>query len=74
MEHDRFGIYLNVKEGEVLRVNSPYWIPSGDDWVFLSPEVNMNLREIRALVKEKSLVNEPENVVWGDWSVVSRQS
>lgn len=73
MEHDKFGIYLDVKDGKVLRINSPYWIPSVDDWVLLTPEVNASLSEIRALVQEKGLVNDPEKVAWGDWSVVLRQ-
>ena len=73
MEHDKFGIYLNIRDGKVLRISSPYWIPSVADWVLLTPEVNATLNEIGALVLEKSLVNGPEKVVWDDWSVVSRQ-
>ena len=49
MEQSKFGIYLNVKESKVARINSPYWIPSGPDWVFLTPEVNMTLLKIREL-------------------------
>jgi len=40
MQQEKFGIYLNVKEGKVMRISSPYWIPSGDEWVILTPDVN----------------------------------
>ncbi|TET39142.1 MAG: hypothetical protein E3J65_04135 [Dehalococcoidia bacterium] len=61
---ERFGIYLNTKELKVARINSPYWIPSEPDWVFLTPEVNMTLLKIRDLAREKRLVGEPEKIVW----------
>jgi len=61
---ERFGIYLNSKELKVARINSPYWIPSGPDWVFLTPEVNTTLLKIRDLAAEKRLVAEPEKIVW----------
>ena len=64
MEQAKFGIYLNTKELKVARINSPYWIPSGPDWVFLTPEVNMTLLKIRELAAEKKLASEPDKVVW----------
>jgi hypothetical protein len=73
MHHDKFGIYLNVKEAKAMRINSPYWIPSGPDWVLLTPEVNATLLKIRELAREKKLVREPETVVWGDWTKVPRK-
>lgn len=60
----KFGIYLNTKELKVARINSPYWIPSGPDWVFLTPEVNMTLLAIRQLAKEQKLVSDPDKLVW----------
>lgn len=60
----KFGIYLNTTELKVARVNSPYWIPSAPEWVFLTPEVNMTLLQIRRLAAEKKLVGEPEKIVW----------
>jgi hypothetical protein len=71
MQPEKFGIYLNIKENKVMRINSPYWIPSGEEWVFLTSEVNMTLLRIRELAKEKGLVAEPEKITWGDWSEVS---
>lgn len=61
---EKFGIYLNAKELKVTRINSPYWIPSGPDWTFLTPEVNMTLLRIRQLAKEQKLVSEPDKLVW----------
>ncbi|MEE9592529.1 MAG: hypothetical protein ACE5JL_14575 [Dehalococcoidia bacterium] len=65
MDPSKFGIYLNVKAKEVVRINSPYWIPSGEEWVYLTPEVNMTLLKIRDLAREKGLVELPEQIVWG---------
>jgi len=61
---EKFGIYLNAKALKVTRINSPYWIPSGPDWTFLTPEVNMTLLRIRQLAKERKLVSEPDKLVW----------
>ena len=74
MQHDKFGIYLNVREGKVMRISSPYWIPSGDEWRLLTPEVNATLLQIRELAREQRLVEDPESIVWGDWSQVPRKS
>ena len=73
MHHEKLGIYLNTKECHAMRINSQYWIPSGDQWVFLSPEVNATMTMIRELVKAKGLVGDPEKIVWGDWSQVPRR-
>ncbi len=62
----RFGIYLNTKELKVVRINSPYWIPQGEDWVSLTPEVNATLVKIRELVRQRNLVSDPDKVVWGE--------
>ena len=64
MAQEAFGIYLNAKELKVVRINSPYWIPSDPDWVFLTPEVNMTLLKIRDLAREKKQVTEPDKIVW----------
>lgn len=64
MEQKKFGIYVNTKELKVARINSPYRIPSGPDWAFLTPEVNMTLLKIRELAKAKKLVSKPDELVW----------
>ncbi len=61
----KFGIYLNAKENQVVRINSPYWIPEEPDWVFLTSEVNATLLEIRDLAKEKGLSPDPDSIKWG---------
>ena len=73
MRHEKFGIYLNTRESRVMRISSPYWIPSGDEWVLLTPEVNATLPKVRELAKEKGLVESPEKIIWGDWSKVPRR-
>ena len=64
MEQAKFGIYLNTKELKLARINSPYWIPSGPDWVFLTSEVNMSLLKARKLVAEKKIANDSDKIVW----------
>ena len=61
----KFGIYVNSKDGEVVRINSPYWLPEEPDWVFLTPEVNSTLLQIRDLAKEKGLSGDPDTLTWG---------
>ena len=65
MQKQEFGIYLNTKELKVVRINSPYWIPSGGDWVLLTPDVNATLLNIREMVKQKELGIEGDKIVWG---------
>ena len=61
----KFGIYVNSKDGEVVRINSPYWLPEEPDWVFLTPEVNSTLLQIRDLAREQGISDDPGNLVWG---------
>jgi len=61
----KFGIYVNSKGGEVVRINSPYWLPEEPDWVFLTPEVNSTLLQIRDLAREQGISDDPDNLVWG---------
>lgn len=61
----KFGIYLNASENQVVRINSPYWIPPEPDWVFLTPEVNATLLQIRELAKDQSGVTDADSIKWG---------
>ena len=61
----KFGIYLNPAEGRVVRINSPYWIPEEPEWVFLTPEVNVTLLQIRELAKEQGAASDPDSIIWG---------
>jgi len=65
MPDEKFGIYLNLKELKAVRINSPYWIPAGDDWILITPEVNATLLSIREMVRKKGLVEHPDEIVWG---------
>ena len=66
MQHiSKFGIYLNSKESQVVRINSPYWIPEEPDWVMLTAEVNATLLEIRAMAQEQGLVADSSGITWG---------
>ena len=65
MQHEKFGIYLNLKELRMVRINSPYWIPSGGDWVLITPEVNATLLSIREIVRQRGLVDQPDKITWG---------
>ena len=61
----KFGIYLNAKDNQVVRINSPYWIPDEPDWVLLTNEVNATLLNIRKMAKDKGLSNDSESITWG---------
>ena len=66
MEHvSKFGIYLNPKENQVVRINSPYWIPEEPDWVFLTSEVNATLLNIREQAQEQGLSSDSASITWG---------
>ncbi|MCH9016403.1 MAG: hypothetical protein IIB89_01400 [Chloroflexi bacterium] len=61
----KFGIYLNAQDNQVVRINSPYWIPEEPDWVFLTSEVNSTLLQIRDMAKEQGQSSESEPITWG---------
>ena len=61
----KFGIYLNAKENQVVRINSPYWIPEEPDWVLLTNEVNATLLNIREIAKDNGLSNDSGSITWG---------
>ena len=61
----KFGIYLNPKENQVVRINSPYWLPEEPDWVLITSEVNATLLQIRDLAKEQGVSTDPESIKWG---------
>ena len=66
LEHvEKFGIYLNIESGQVVRITSPYWFPPEPDWVIVTREVNATLIDIRDSINNKKLFAKPESVVWG---------
>ena len=66
MQHaSKFGIYLNAKENQAVRINSPYWIPECPDWILLTPEVNATLLSIRKLAEEQGMSQDSSSITWG---------
>ncbi len=61
----KFGIYLNPSEHKVVRITSPYWFPEEPDWVYVTGEVNDTLLNIRQIIRDKELAEEPDSVTWG---------
>ena len=61
----KFGIYLNAKENQAVRINSPYWIPEEPEWVFLTSEVNSTLLSVRDLAQVKGLSQDSDGISWG---------
>jgi hypothetical protein len=73
VQQEKFGIYLNTRDNTVMRISSPYWIPSGDEWAFITSDVNATLLSIRALAREMGVVSDPDSIMWGDWGKVPRR-
>ena len=65
MEQSRMGIYLNAKEGTVVRITSAYWIPEEPAWLLLTNEPNATLVTIRDIIKEQGLMSDPSGISWG---------
>ena len=59
-----FGIYLNPRESKVVRINSPYWIPEEPEWIYMTPEVNATLLQIRDMAREQALVSDANEITW----------
>ena len=64
MDPTKIGIYLQAQEGRIVRVTSPYWIPEEPDWVMVTKDPNVTLVAAREIIKSKSLMNDPSQVVW----------
>jgi hypothetical protein len=74
MHQDRLGIYVNTKENCAVRISSPYWLPSGADWVLLTSDTNTSLTTIRKAAREKALVADPDSITWGDFAELARRA
>jgi len=64
LEINKFGIYVNIKQLKVVRINSPYRVPQPPDWIFLTPEVNMPLIRIRDLARTKNVCSQADAIDW----------
>ena len=65
MANNKFGIYFNTSTGEILRINSPYWIPEAAEWLCLTDEVNTTLTEVRHIIESKNLFEDVGSIQWG---------
>ncbi len=74
MHHDRLGIYVNTKENCAVRISSPYWIPSGADWVLVTLDTNATLIRVREAAREKGVVADAETIIWGDFAKLAHRA
>ena len=74
MHHDRLGIYVDTKENCAVRISSPHWIPSGADWLLVTPDTNATLTSIREAAREKALLADPDSITWGDFAELARRA
>lgn len=59
------GCYLNPRERRVVRITSPYWVPTQPDWVILTEDPNATLLKLRELAGQRKLVPDPSEITWG---------
>ena len=70
MNPNKFGIYLNAKDGKAVRITSPYWLPEEPDWVLVTSDPNATLLKVREIAQEKKLISDSSGVVWGSLPVL----
>jgi hypothetical protein len=61
----KFGIYLNTDTLKVVRITSPYWFPPEPDWIKVTDETNETIINIREIIRNRDLVLNPDEVIWG---------
>ncbi len=64
-DNSKYGIYLNFKRFEVLRITSPYWLPTTPDWVLISNDVNATLSCVKGMIKDNDSELDSESIQWG---------
>ena len=64
-DNSKYGIYLNSKRFEVLRITSPYWLPMTPDWVLISNDVNATLSCVKGIIKDNDSELDSELIQWG---------
>ena len=64
-DNSKYGIYLNSKRFEVLRITSPYWLPATPDWVLISNDVNATLSCVKGMIKDNDSELDSESIQWG---------
>ena len=58
-------ILVPTKKNVVLRVTSPYWLPTSPDWVLISNDVNATLSCIKGMIKDDGSELDSESIQWG---------
>ena len=65
LDPKKIGVYLEPREGKLVRITSPYWIPEPPDWVMVSSDPNVTLAAAREIIGERGLMEDPERASWG---------
>ena len=61
----QYGLYLNCENSEVVRITSPYWLPKGPEWIFLTNDVNATLSFLKEIIENGDLESHYDSVQWG---------
>ena len=64
MDPTRIGIYVNVKESQVVRITSPYWLPEEPEWLLVTNDPNATLISVRAMIEERKLMSDSSGIKW----------
>ena len=64
MDPTRIGIYVNVRESQVVRITSPYWLPEEPEWLLVTNDPNATLLSVRAMIEERKLVSDSSDIQW----------
>ena len=72
MDPSKIGVYLEPREGKLVRITSPYWIPEPPEWVMISNDPNVTLLAAREIIGERGLMEDPHQATWSriptqDW-------
>ena len=65
MDPSKIGVYLQPREGKLVRITSPYWIPEEPEWVMINSDPNVTLAAAREIIGERGLMADPQKALWG---------
>lgn len=58
------GIYVNPKALLAYRASTPYAAPDDPSWVLVSDDSMIGMAQVRALVRERHLVEDADAIQW----------
>ena len=64
MDPTKIGVYLQTREGRLVRITSPYWIPDAPKWVMVTNDPNVTLLAARKIIGERGLMEDPQRTLW----------